>query len=534
MAGLNAKKALKSIRQIIGFLDDEPLDMFSDAVEEETVSDLTLDSRQVTQQSAFLAVQGSRGHGLDYLPQALQAGVKLVISDRALTQSEQAWLASAESPPELHVTSELNVKLAALADWFYDSPSQRIKVIGITGTNGKTSTAHYVAQLLLALGQKPALIGTLGNGLVKSAESVELEPSANTTPDVVSVHRLLHQFSTKGANWVVMEVSSHALELGRIEQVHFECVALTQVTRDHLDFHLSETHYRAAKAKLFRDYSSRVQVLNRDDALGRELIKISPNALVYGINTDLSSATEFPPGELVCSQYHLAASGIQLALHYVQAECDTQIHLMGRFTLENVLCASGILLACGFDWAACCHTLPKLKAVKGRMEVVHTQPTVIVDFAHTADALHKVLKSVKAHRAETIDRQTEQASSKEGVLWVVFGCGGDRDRGKRPHMAQSAEAIADRVVLTSDNPRHEDPQQIFNDTLAGFKAPQNVNVIEDRKAAIEWALQQAKPEDLIVVAGKGHEAYQQIGDEKRPFSDQQTVLDWFAAQTERV
>lgn len=534
MTELNAKSALKSICQIIAFLEGEVLEISGEVSDEDGISDLALDSRQLTQQSAFLAIQGAQGHGLDYLPQALQAGAKLVISDRALTQTEQAWLASAESPPELHVTSELSTQLASLADWFYDSPSQRIKVIGITGTNGKTSTAHYVAQLLLALGQRPALIGTLGNGLLQSDKYGGLEPSANTTPDVVSVHRLLHQFADMGANWVVMEVSSHALELGRIEQVRFECVALTQVTRDHLDFHPSETHYRQAKAKLFTDYSSRVQVLNRDDALGRELAKTSVNALVYGIDTHSSAGIECPPGELLCTQYDLVASGIRLALHYAQAECDTQIHLMGRFSLENVLCASSILLACGFDWAACCHSLPNLKAVNGRMEVVHAQPTVIVDFAHTADALYKVLQSVKTHTVETQVHSTEQASPGRGALWVVFGCGGDRDRGKRPLMAQSAEAMADRVVLTSDNPRHEDPQQIFTDTLAGFKAPHKVKVIEDRKVAIEWVLQQAKPKDLIVVAGKGHEAYQQIGDQKYPFSDQQTVLNWFAAQKERV
>ncbi|MDG6774018.1 UDP-N-acetylmuramoyl-L-alanyl-D-glutamate--2,6-diaminopimelate ligase [Thiomicrorhabdus sp. ZW0627] len=483
------------------------------------VKNLSLDSRNLESEDGFIGIQGYSQHGLVYLQQAVDAGVSCVLSDRPLTETEQAWFLKQNSTCVVIVVDDLNTRLGKFADWFYDRPSLKIKVVGITGTNGKTSTAHYVSQLLLALGQKPALIGTLGNGVLKK-HTDKLSPGLNTTPDVVSVHRLLNEFNEQGANWVVMEVSSHALELGRIDQLQFECVALTQVTRDHLDFHQTEQAYRAAKSKLFLEYESRVQVINGQDALGQELMPQLPHALIYHVDTQDVDENGHP--HLYCSERVLNAQGMNLDLNFAMAHCKTSLPLMGAFNIENALCAVGIMMACCFDWAACCQALPKLSAVNGRMQVISGQPTAIVDFAHTPDALEKVLSAVREHLHSMPDE-----AAPVGRLWIVFGCGGDRDSGKRPMMAKAAERLADEVVLTSDNPRYESPQQIIEDTLVGFERPSEVKVIEDRAEAIHWALQSADAGDVVVIAGKGHEAYQDIKGKRWPFSDQLTVSEWF-------
>lgn len=499
---------------------DDPLEASAKA-DEMRLADLHLDSRGVQKNDVFIAVQGTQCHGLAFLNPVAQHAAAVILSDRALTQTEQAGYAALASAPPVWVVDNLAALLPALANWFYDTPSRRLKVVGITGTNGKTSTAHYLAQSLALLGQKPALLGTLGNGFMHANGTTHLQATHNTTPDVVSVQRLLHHFAQAGANWAVMEVSSHALSLGRIQGVAFECVALTQVTRDHLDFHLDETDYRDAKRRLFSDYESRYQVLNACDTLGAALHEQTPQALAYCAHPPCGSEVK-----LCCLDAQLHPSGMRLTLQFAEASSEVALNLMGRFNIENVLCALGILMACRFDWAAACAVLPALKAVRGRMEKVAEAPAVLVDFAHTPDALENVLQAVKAHLATTA-----------GHLWVVFGCGGERDRGKRPLMAHVAEEEADKVVLTSDNPRRESPQQIFDDTLAGFKKTGFqqagcVTVIEDRRAAIEYALQQANPQDVVVIAGKGHETYQEIAGVRHPFSDQEVVAVCFARRTD--
>lgn len=495
------------------------------------LADLQLDSRQLKRGDVFIALQGLNGHGLDYLQQALTAQVACVLADRALTQNEQACLDShgtANAEPAVLVVDGLSKQLAALASWFYDQPGKKLKVVGITGTNGKTSTAHYLAQLLLLLGQQPALIGTLGNGLMTDLNNIKLATALNTTPDVVSVFRLLNQFYQQGANWVVMEVSSHALELGRIEQLEFEVVALTQVTRDHLDFHGTERVYQQAKTKLFTDYKSQHQVVNISDSVGRTLAEQAnlQQPFLYSVQSEARA-------QLQCLESELSAAGIGLYLTYKsldeqmhqaepppQSAIRTHLNLMGAFNIENILCAMSVLLASGFGWSKVSSLLSRLIAVDGRMEVVLKQsglPTVIVDFAHTPDALQQVLNALKLHVTAPLKTPAK--------IWVVFGCGGDRDRGKRPLMAEVTERYADSVVVTSDNPRFEQPEKIITDILKGFKHPERVEMVEDRQQAIEFAVSQAKPEDVVLIAGKGHENYQDIAGVKHPFSDQQIVLD---------
>jgi len=496
---------MKTLSQLSHHLQDTHLEG------DVALADLQLDSRQLKRADVFIALQGLNNHGLDYLKQALEAGVACVLADRALNQTEQAWLDQSSQQSVLIVVENLADRLAELADWYYDQPSSKLKVVGITGTNGKTSTAHYLAQLLLGFGQVPALIGTLGNGVVKSTQDMDLETTLNTTPDVVSVHRLLHQFKQQGANWVVMEVSSHALELGRIERVQFASVALTQVTRDHLDFHGSEQAYQNAKSKLFLEYPSRSQILNIDDALGARLSSSTDlnNVVSYSVKGQAKAS-------LKSTQNTLSIDGIEIELQFQQQTQQACLNLLGQFNIENVMCALGVMVANQFRFSEVVDILPSLTSVKGRMQKVASQPTVIVDFAHTPDALQQVLQALKAHLP----------NSQQGNIWVVFGCGGDRDQGKRPLMAEVSERLADTVVLTSDNPRYESPQDIISDTLMGFKQPDLVKVIEDRKLAIEFALSRASQNDVVLVAGKGHENYQEIRGLKQPFSDEQVVLDW--------
>jgi UDP-N-acetylmuramyl-tripeptide synthetase len=495
--------------------------------EDRRVHQLSLDARELTAQDGFVAIQGHRHHGLNFLQQARDAC--LVFADRPLEGDEQAWLDAQGTSLQVIVVEGLGSRLGELANWFYDFPSRTLKVVGITGTNGKTSSAHYVAQLLLQLGQLPALIGTLGNGLYRRVGQ-SLPGALNTTPDAIKLQRLLAEYKQQGVNWVVMEVSSHALTLDRIAGMQFECVALTQLGRDHLDFHDTEQAYGEAKARLFSAYPSRHQVLNADDVLGRALAARLPGALSYTQRLE-EDAGGVPP-QLSCQEVCLTPEGMALNLKFVDSECPVHLPLMGRFNVENVLCALGVLTACGFDWAACCHALPKLKAVTGRMQKVAEHPTVIVDFAHTAGALEQVLDALHQHLPQA--NRSAALRSLPARLWVVFGCGGDRDAGKRPMMAKVAEQKADCVVLTNDNPRFEAPEKILADTLAGMEAPQRAQCILDRKEAIERVLQQAAPEDVVLIAGKGHEAYQDVQGEKRPFSDQQVVLDWLQAQTEKV
>ncbi|GKT11665.1 MAG: UDP-N-acetylmuramoyl-L-alanyl-D-glutamate--2,6-diaminopimelate ligase [Thiomicrorhabdus sp.] len=524
---------MKTLKQLAQFIKNASL--LSEGVGAVEVTHLSIDSRQVQAGDCFVAFQGLTSHGLDFLESVLKQEPALILSDRPLTDKQKVLLAS-YPPCSFWQVEDLESKLAVLADWFYDQPSQRVKVIGITGTNGKTSSAFYAAQLLDSLGEKVALIGTLGNGIFGCGH---LASTSNTTPDVVSVHRLLSEYISAGAQRVVMEVSSHALELGRIQQVQFETIALTQVTRDHMDFHGTVEAYQSAKMKLFTDYDSKYKVLNLNDEVGCQLVKKlteSPfeeggGVWGYQLAEQATVSTDYLLGLLAGEKCQLKAHGFSMTLNCqmlssVQGQkAMVDVPLMGAFNVENLLCALSIVLV-GMDeskrkdrWPHLIKQLQVLQSVEGRMQQVEMAkncPTIIVDFAHTPDALGQVLSAVKQHLSG------EQA----GQLWVIFGCGGDRDQGKRPLMARIAEAIADHVLVTSDNPRFEEPQRIIEQIMQGFNRPTVVQVETDRKIAIQWGLTQASKQDIVVIAGKGHEDYQDIKGVKTPFKDEQIVLDW--------
>ncbi|MBE0493102.1 MAG: UDP-N-acetylmuramoyl-L-alanyl-D-glutamate--2,6-diaminopimelate ligase [Thiomicrospira sp.] len=438
----------------------------------------------------FVALAGSQKHGADYWTQAKAQGATCVLSDREIADCDL---------PVLLITNLAN-RLAELANWFYDFPSRHIKVIGVTGTNGKTSTTHYIAQLLDSQAKRVGLIGTLGNG-----EFGQLSETANTTPDILVVQGWLAKFVTDGLDYAVMEVSSHGLALGRITGVEFACVALTQVTRDHLDFHLDVADYQNTKKRLFRDYVAQKRVLNLDDSIGRSLVD-EPHSFGYSLKN--------PAANLVCESLELSPQGLQGRLVYQNQTYVCQTGLMGAFNAENLLCALSCLVALEFELKNILTSLTSLKPVTGRMQPV-TVPakaiTVLVDYAHTPDALEQVLLGIRAHL-------------NKGQLWVVFGCGGDRDKGKRPLMGEVAERLADQLILTSDNPRTENPQNILRDIQQGLSQP--AIQIESRQAAIEWALSQSQAGDLILVAGKGHEQTQEINGVKHPFSDQKVIEQW--------
>jgi UDP-N-acetylmuramoyl-L-alanyl-D-glutamate--2,6-diaminopimelate ligase len=458
------------------------------------VVDITLDSRKAVRNGLFIACAGTRQHGLDFVGDALRAGVG------AVAWEPDGGLPSPELPSTVasFAVPGLRGQIGELANRFFARPSSAVAVSGITGTNGKTTTAWLVAQAIDFLGGSAAYVGTLGHGF-----QGKLRPAELTTPDCISFHRQLRELADAGAGHVVAEVSSHALDQDRVAGVQFATVAFTNLSRDHLDYHPDLAAYGAAKARLFARGAA-TAVINLDDPFGRELAdRLPAGTRLLGVSLQgahgatLTGTLAAPePGGLVlelCSDGHRAR---------------LQSPLWGHFNAENLLVAAGILLGSGWSLAQATRALARCAAPPGRMERVSGgpgQPTVLVDFAHTPDALGKALAAVREHCT--------------GDVWCVFGCGGDRDRGKRAAMGAAAASGADRIIVTDDNPRTEDPQQIIADILSGLGSLDRVQVVPDRAAAIERAVRLARTGDAVLVAGKGHETVQISGAERLPFSD---------------
>lgn len=499
-------KTLAQLKQWLHDANGQSISVSSQQDDAKLIQGLTQSSAKVQQDWVFIALPGARSHGAQYWQHAVAQGACVILSDQPIAQADAA------EDLTLLVVENLTEKLADLADWFYDSPSRDVKLIGITGTNGKTSTSHYIAQMLQALSERVAIIGTLGQG-----ELNKLQVTHNTTPDILSLQHSLRSFVDQGIDWVVMEVSSHGIALERIQGLHFACVALTQVSRDHLDFHGSEAEYRRVKARLFYDYAAQQRVVNVDDALGQELATartVFSYGACQGLQNTIQTRHPVYSADLCSDVQGYDRQGMRLTLRYIGQNHEVALPLLGDFNRENVLCALSCLLCLGYDLAPLLTPLTGLQPIVGRMQplALSRKPLwVLVDYAHTADALQKVLQTVRQHSAG-------------GQLWVVFGCGGDRDRGKRPLMGAVAETYADKVVLTSDNPRTESAQAIMADIQSGMR--QAAVAIADRKAAIIYALQQAQPQDIVVVAGKGHEHTQIIGEQCYPFSDQKVIEQW--------
>jgi UDP-N-acetylmuramoyl-L-alanyl-D-glutamate--2,6-diaminopimelate ligase len=452
---------------------------------------ITLDSRAVQQGWLFIAVPGARTDGRAYIAGAYSRGAAAVVYET------NGFEPDARSAQAIGVRA-LRQHVGAIADRFYGAPSRKLKVVGVTGTNGKTTTTHLLAQVLDRPEARCGLIGTLGSGFPG-----QLDPSVHTTPDAVSVQRLMAEFVAAGAKAVCMEVSSHALDQARVAGVAFDIAVFTNLTRDHLDYHGDMDAYAAAKARLFDFPHLKAAVINQDDAFGRELIERARSrtaVLSFGLRG----------GDVQALTVETSPDGLALTVATPHGKTPLRSPLLGRFNAANLLAVLAVLLVAGVPLREAANALAHAQPVAGRMERfggTDGQPLVVVDYAHTPDALEKVLQALREHTP--------------GKLVCVFGCGGDRDRGKRPQMGRIAEQLADVVILTNDNPRHEDPASIINEIASGMQT--TPSAVPDRVQAIRAALAEARVGDIVLVAGKGHEDYQQIGDRRLAYSDRDTV-----------
>jgi UDP-N-acetylmuramoyl-L-alanyl-D-glutamate--2,6-diaminopimelate ligase len=477
------------------------------------VADLTLDSREARAGSLFFALRGGRSHGLKFAVDAAARGASVVLWDPPGEPHEDlvrgATALAAGGSVFVAPVAGLKALVGRIADRFFGWPSSHMRVVGITGTNGKTTCAYLLASCLGRLRSEAAYIGTVGWGRIGS-----LRVPTHTTPDVVSVHRQLSMLRAQGVRDVAMEVSSHALDQGRVDAVRFHSVALTNLTRDHLDYHPSMQAYGEAKARLFASTGLQHIVINVGDAFGRELIR------TLGGRVPLTAVWAGAGGSGWLADRSLHAGNIVPDLHGLSMAIDGSFgsskvatKLMGRFNAENAVVVLACLVGLNLPLTGACEALSECDAPPGRMEVIEpsnpAKPMAVIDYAHTPDALAKALQALREHC--------------RGALWCVFGCGGDRDPGKRPLMGAVADDLADRIIVTDDNPRSENPRSITLGITAGIKS-QAARVINDRSEAIATALTEAAAGDMVLIAGKGHEDYQIYGDVRRSFSDRTEAL----------
>lgn len=477
------------------------------------ITNLVTDSRMVSPGDTFLAYGGEKSDGRKFIPQAIAAGANAVLWDRRGFAWDSAWRA-----PNLPI-ARLRAKAGIIADHVYGHPSKKLWLIGITGTNGKTSCSHWIAEAMTVLGRKTAIIGTLGIGFPG-----ELALTANTTPDAVLLQQKLADLFRLGACCAAMEVSSHGIVQERINGATFAVALLTNLSRDHLDYHRSMEAYAAAKARLFHWPGLKYAILNLDDAFGAGLSKQMKGANVgiigYGFTETERPARTSESGKFrVMRGRNLKSSsrGLAFSIEFESEHFQLETEVIGGFNASNLLGVLATLVASGVRLADAVQAVQELRPVTGRMEQMGggDLPLIVIDYAHTPDALEKVLTTAR----EILRGSPEPAEpgTRPPELICVFGCGGERDRGKRPLMGAVATRLADEVIITSDNPRKEDPSVIVGEIAAGAGA--NHHIEEDRAAAIFRATQGAHKGDVIVIAGKGHEAYQEIGGQKLPFSD---------------
>jgi UDP-N-acetylmuramoyl-L-alanyl-D-glutamate--2,6-diaminopimelate ligase len=462
------------------------------------VADIASHSGAVVRDGLFLACPGTRQHGLRFLSDALARGASAVAWEPApgvLEPSLSPEVVSIEVP-------QLHRRLGDIANRFFARPSHALSVCGVTGTNGKTTVAWLVTQALGQLGKRAGYMGTLGYGI-----GARVTADALTTADCVTVHRRLRELAAGGASHCVAEISSHALDQGRVDGVRFRVAAFTNLTRDHLDYHGSVEAYGRAKERLFVEHAPQHAVINIVDHFGHELAARLPQATQLISVAVACDNAPMPEATLVAERLFEGPAGQTIRLSGEYGSAEFMSPLWGAFNTENLAVAAGVLCAQGFGLDHIAAALAASDGPPGRMErIAAGQPQVVVDFAHTPDALRRVLQALRQHVA--------------GNIWCVFGCGGERDRGKRADMGAVARGLADRVVITNDNPRREAPEAIIADILAGTGIGPTIEVVQGRADAIRRALHAAGPADLVLIAGKGHETVQIVGAESHPFSDQ--------------
>lgn len=460
---------------------------------------ITADSRQVQPGALFLAYPGVHSDGRNFIALAIKAGATAVLWEPAgFTWPVDYQLANA-------AVANLKQQAAQIAADYYQQPSQHLTMVGVTGTNGKTSVSLWLAQCLSLLGQKTAVLGTIGNGFVGNGAAGEagaaLTVAANTTPDAILLQSMLADYKQQQAKAVVMEVSSHGLDQGRVNGVKFDLAILTNLSRDHLDYHLTMENYAAAKAALFVWPGLRWAIVNADDALGQNLVaRLKTQArpvLTYGLNN----------ADVRGSDLQLQQQGLTMQVTTPQGSAQLTAPVLGRFNAYNILAVLAALLALDIRLADALAVISQVQPVPGRMQQQGGAdlPLVVIDYAHTPDALEKVLLTL---------REQLPPSAK---LICVFGCGGDRDAGKRTLMGAIASKLADQVIITSDNPRHEAQALISQAIISGISGAYQLE--QNRAAAIALAIAGANAGDIVLLAGKGHENYQEIAGQKIPFSD---------------
>ena len=472
------------------------------------INGLSMDSRLVEAGSLFLACRGTESHGLAHLEQALQRGAVAVAWEPG-----EGVVAPQCAVPCVAVAN-LARRAGVIASKFHGSPSAEMFTVGATGTDGKTSCTHLFAQAAVALGRKCGLMGTVGVGFLD-----DLARATHTTPDPVQLQAALAELAAQGADTLAMEVSSHALDQGRINGVALDVAVFTNLSRDHLDYHGDLRNYAQAKKRLLETQGLKALVINVDDDYGREWSRelvLERPVVTYAVDGQPEQAEW-----LRAENIHKRPEGLSFDVVTPNERHLLECGLIGHFNIYNLLAVAAAWRAAGFELAQVIAALRDVKTVPGRIEAFRAdgKPLVVVDYAHTPAALIQVLRALHQHRKPG------------GRIFCVFGCGGDRDRGKRPQMAAAAAANADELILTDDNPRTEAPQDIIADMLEGLSLEQRYCVIHDRAQAIDHALDQAGPDDLVLIAGKGHEDYQQIGLERRPFSDRAYVASRLDADT---
>ena len=473
------------------------------------VRDLQLDSRAVQPGDAFVAVPGRASDGRRFIDAAIERGARVVLVEAV------GWTSRERPVPVLPVTG-LARDLGRLAAAWYGEPSQALLSVGVTGTNGKTSCSQWIAQALGLAGRKCGVIGTVGSGFPGALDEANL-----TTPDAVSLQRVVRRLADAGAQALAMEVSSIGLDQGRVAGMKFDIAVFTNLTRDHLDYHGTMQAYGEAKARLFDWPTLKHAVLNLDDAFGRQIahtLLARPRAAqVIGYSLRDASSLGLLGQPLIAREVRATAQGLSFVIETAGERAPVEVGLVGQFNVANLLAVTGTLQAAGLSLAEAAALLPQLAPPPGRMqriggEMARNEPLAVVDYAHTPDALAQALAALRP-----------VAQARGGALWVVFGAGGDRDPGKRAPMGEAASA-ADHVVVTSDNPRSEDPEAIVAMVAAGVAPQCDCRRVVDRAAAIAQALGAADARDVVLIAGKGHESYQDVRGVKRPFSDVEQAL----------
>ena len=479
-------------------------------VKEIMLSGLNLDSRKIMKGDAFIALQGALLDGRAFIDKAIQQGASAVLSETHQV-AKHGVINYRDNVPVIQVY-QLSAMLSALAYRFYFPKKSLHKVIAVTGTNGKTTIASLLANCFMLLGKQCAQMGTIGNGLFG-----ELKSSLNTTLDAVSVCSQLYDYQyNKHVDYTIMEVSSHGLSQGRVSALPFYSAIFTNLTRDHLDYHGTMACYGEAKKLLFQAYPVIHRIINGDDQTGVNWLNDFPDAIAYGVDDKVSEVGTY----LKITRVNYQAQGIHFKFLSSWGKGEISAPFYGDFNVSNLAAVVAQLLAEKISIAQLETIFPKLTTVPGRMEryvFPASQLTFVVDYAHTPDALEKALSALQKHKSS-------------GRLICVFGCGGDRDKGKRSEMAKVAESFAEKVVLVDDNPRSESPAMIMEDILSGFKAPEAVTKIHDRTQAVTFLLKHSLPGDIILLAGKGHEDYQIIGDTRLHYSDRELLASLQAQQ----